>query len=438
MRWFIINWIVLLTSVPAVHSAAPGKSSSFDLLLKIANYTSRLDVGTNSLSNDTVHFDASGGTDHIFVNGNLARVLLSTYRLQQKRTGHGNRDYLDQALGWCDTFCDLQQSIESSLGNPAGYWGAGYGGPANCKAPLRGNCAHGGDIYFGDTGTAVTALALCYKVSDSTRQERYLDILNNFATFVLEGSKVAPYNKKGTATSFVNRQTGSVGCGYYMCSNRTQDNCNRYKGPSNLNCPSRSPYTIATGTTGAAFFSQIYNITRNETFRQISENAINYLSSLVLNQGEVPYILDGVNCSTVEKDGCKPVGGPWVFDTISYVTEGVASVSVNGAETDDVLKRQWKSTVDYLLRTQNADGYWGELASADLMRSPRSLTLLSWWLKAVNTKTYKDKPVEAAIERYINYLINNGENEYGLLRSTITTGMVGLALADTIEFGISF
>ena len=104
MRWFIINWIVLLTSVPAVHSAAPGKSSSFDLLLKIANYTSRLDVGTNSLSNDTVHFDASGGTDHIFVNGNLARVLLSTYRLQQKRTGHGNRDYLDQALGWCDTF----------------------------------------------------------------------------------------------------------------------------------------------------------------------------------------------------------------------------------------------------------------------------------------------------------------------------------------------
>ena len=75
-----------------------------------------------------MHFDASGGTDHIFVNGNLARVLLSTYRLQQKRTGHGNRDYLDQALGWCDTFCDLQQSIESSLRNPAGYWGAGYGG----------------------------------------------------------------------------------------------------------------------------------------------------------------------------------------------------------------------------------------------------------------------------------------------------------------------
>ena len=54
---------------------------------------------------------------------------------------------------------------------------------------------------------------------------------------------------------------------------------------------------------------------------------LNYLSSLVLNQGEVPYILDGVNCSTVEKDGCKPVGGPWVFDTISYITS-VASVSV--------------------------------------------------------------------------------------------------------------
>ena len=152
-----------------------------------------------------------------------AFIYLST---STKRTGHGNRDYLDQALGWCDV-CDLQQSNESSLGNPAGYWGAGYGGPSNCRPSAR--CAHGGDIYFGDTGTAATALALCYKVSDSTRQERYLDILNNFATFVLEGSKVA-LTIKGTATSFVNRQTGSVGCGYYVLN--AQDNCNRYKGPT--------------------------------------------------------------------------------------------------------------------------------------------------------------------------------------------------------------
>ena len=139
-----------------------------------------------------------------------------------------------------------------------------------------------------------------------------MDILNNFATFCIGRFKSCLTIKKALP-SFVNPQTGSVGCGYYMCSNRTPDNCNRYKGPNNLNCPSRS-HILLLLEPRAAFFSQIYNITRNETFRQISENAINYLSNLVLNQGEVPYILDGVNCSTVEKDGCKPVGGPWVFD----------------------------------------------------------------------------------------------------------------------------
>ena len=39
--------------------------------------------------------------------------------------------------------------------------------PKNCSVPLHGECAHGGDIYFGDTGTAVTALALCYRVASA-------------------------------------------------------------------------------------------------------------------------------------------------------------------------------------------------------------------------------------------------------------------------------
>ena len=441
---YIYNGIVLLHVIIAITivdatSSMHRNNEAYNLLLKIANYTSYLDVGTNSLSNATVHFDASGGTDHIFVNANLARILLSTYRLQEKEEiGNGNRDYLDQGLAWCDTFSDLQANIISSLGNSAGYWGAGYGEPSNCKPPLRGDCAHGGQIYFGDTGTAVTTLALCYRLADANRQARYLHILNQFATFVLEGSKTPPFNKKGTANSFVNEKTGAIGCGYYMCSNRTEDDCSKIKGPSNLNCPSRSPYTIATGTTGAAFFAQLYSLTGNEKFKEVGENAVNYLFSVVLSQGEIPYILDGVNCSTVSTDGCKSVGGPWTFDTLSYVTEGVASLSVNVANKNIILKKQWKSTVDYLLKTQNMDGYWGRLNSGDLMRSPRCLTLLSWWLEAVDTPKYQDKPVEAAIQRYINYIINHGEKEYGLFKNTITTGMVGIALADAIEFGISF
>ena len=64
--------------------------------------------------------------------------------------------------------------------------------------------------------------------------------------------------------------------------------------------------------------------------------------------------------------------------------------------------------------------------------------MLTVWLKVVNTPTYKDKPVESAVQRYLHYLANHGEEDYGVMENTITTGMVGIALADAIEFGISF
>ena len=187
---------------------------------------------------------------------------------------------MDQGLQWCDTFCDLQESIDSSVGNPAGYWGAGYGGPPGCTPPLRGDCAHGGNIYFGDTGTAVTALALCHRLADATRQARYRSVLERFATFVLEGSSTPPFYKKGTAKSFLDSKTGAIGCGYYRCSSRTSDDCSKVAGPDHLNCPSRSPYTIATGTTGAAFFAQMFGLTGNETYHSVGRNSINYLLSV--------------------------------------------------------------------------------------------------------------------------------------------------------------
>ena len=84
------------------------------------------------------------------VNGNLARVLLATWRLQEGSADHtGNQTLLDAGLSWLDSLCDQQAEIQTSKGNAGGYWGAGY--------PVTGPR---GSIYFGDTGTAVTALAL--------------------------------------------------------------------------------------------------------------------------------------------------------------------------------------------------------------------------------------------------------------------------------------
>ena len=53
----------------------------------------------------------------------------------------------------------------------------------------------------------------------------------------------------------------------------------------------------------------------------------------------------------------------------------------------------------------------------------------------------QDKPVRAAVAKYLHYLLGPGgqpQGEYGLMRNMITHGMVGLAVADAIQFGVTF
>ena len=271
----------VLAFAPSPHSP-PSSDKLLEYLFTVANYTTTLQLPTNSLRN------ASGGTlpgntDAIFVNGNLARVLLSAHQLQQRYGLPVNPEYLEQGLAWCDTFVELQAEIQSSKGNPAGYWGTGYSGWANCTKPLRGDCAHSGAIYFGDTGTvrsvsfttyamlqrhpgtcfrpclnivwgsvtrfvelsvvlilqAVTTLAMCHRLArSSVKQATYLIVLEKYATFVLEGSATAPINKKGTVSGFIDSKTGAVGCGYYACGDHTSDNCASTSYPATKLCVS--------------------------------------------------------------------------------------------------------------------------------------------------------------------------------------------------------
>ena len=106
---------------------------------------------------------------------------------------------------------------------------------------------------------------------------------------------------------------------------------------------------------------------------------------------------------------------------------------------------EWRPTVDYLLRTQGPDGFWGALKSADLQRSPRVVSLLSWWTNATSQTRpgYVDAPATEAADRYVAFLVAQGVshsagNEYGVGSATITSGMAGIAVADWLSLGASF
>ena len=109
----------------------------------------------------------------------MARVLLASYRIFEHNT-----TYLDEGLGWCDTFVDLQnvQATHDGRADAAGWWDTGYK-----------------ELFIADTGTAVTTLALCYDLvqhntdaKSQERKEKYMQSMRRFAEFVVNGTEVTP------------------------------------------------------------------------------------------------------------------------------------------------------------------------------------------------------------------------------------------------------
>ena len=202
----------------------------------------------------------------IFINGNLARILLATAQLTS------NASYADEAMLWCDKLCDEQAQTTchgaSDATTACGYWGVGYGGIG--PGPL-------GSVYFGDTGTAVTTLAMCTRLAKPTRAQRYRTIMSQYETFVRNGPADAIRGRGAAAPNGwvipSGPDRGAVGCGYYEKHLSTK------------------PYVIATATTGGAFFAEFAQVqggAAGEELKRTAAEAMAYITRVVMPSGEIP------------------------------------------------------------------------------------------------------------------------------------------------------
>ncbi|MBN1347013.1 MAG: hypothetical protein JXQ73_30260 [Phycisphaerae bacterium] len=350
-----------------------------DYLEDINRWILTLDVGSGKLKN------TKDTSTSIFINGNLARVLLASHRIT------GSRAHLAETLRWCDTFCKQQQKTKSSTGKDAGYWP---------------DCGPTGNIYFGDAGTAATALAIACRFADSDRQQVYREAMDQYVRFVTEGCKQDPQSQgRKSATTWVIKEgpdAGALGCGYY-------------RGKLSL-----EPYTISTATTGGAFFSELFAITGNPEHKRVAADATRWLLEIRKADGELPYTLAGKTLNS------------WPLDTLSYCTEAfvAADLHLKDPELRARLLDRLEPTVRWYLGRQNPDGSWGKLRSADQQRSPRSLTLLSWW----HDRVEPTPEISGAIRKYCGFLLNPSHGKaYGVKELLRTSGFVGLAIAELIK-----
>ncbi len=326
----------------------------------------------------------------IFINSNLGRILVAGYEIT------GKQEYLEEALLWFDRLVSLQQITIASNDCKAGWWG---------------DFTANDNIYLGDAGTSATALATIVRYSEGERREKYMQALKLYANFVIYGTKEDPQGKnRGGSNGWIIREgenAGAIGCGYY-------------KGELSL-----APYTISTSVTGAAFFSCIYKLTGNREYLEIAENAVQYLLKIRDPFGEFPYILHNFQLDE------------WPLDTMSYMADGIVSCYLN-SDNQEFKKSVGKAiarSIQWLLNRQNKDGVWGELRSEDQQRSQGVLNMLVWYYHDI--AHYPQ--IASSIRANYNFFLNakNSKN-FGVMELPITTGFVGLGIAEVIEPGITY
>lgn len=350
----------------------------------IAAWALTLDVRSGALKNTT---DTPWS---IFINGNLARLLLAASEIT------GKAAYREEALAWCDTFCQQQQLVITSSGEEGGYWA---------------DAGKTGNIYFGDAGTAATALAMGYHYASPGRQRIYRAALERWVRFARSGSIGDPQDRGRQASrGFILRDgpdQGALGCGYY-------------RGHLSLH-----PYTISTATTLGAAFSHLYGITGDASLRRDAAAAVRWLFRTRAPEGYFPYIIDGQ--SSVH----------WPLATITYCSEGFIGAYTHLGEPalEKLIRTEIKPVVEWLLRTQTIEGVWDKLRSDDQQRSPGVVTLLSWYYRSVEP----DGRVAEAVRKYFRYLlVPENATAYGVKSLVRTSGFAGLAAAELIRPGVTF
>jgi rhamnogalacturonyl hydrolase YesR len=325
-------------------------------------------------------------TDLLFVEGYKQRTLLSLYEITR------DEKYLDPVRTAAAKILAAQK--------PQGYW---YSGWKN-------------DIYFADTGSALAFLANYYKHADRNELIAINGAFKAYLDLVL---------KRGDTTGkpFVHK-AGSVGIGFQG------DEKGGIKNSLN------QPYTISTALTGAELFSALYYITGEEEYKWIAIRACGWILDTMAVDGKIPYIWDqGVEEWEPNQQNEDFIWNAWPYDTSAYVGEGLIAAWTYIAEPPfrQHIAERIRPHIEWLLRTQNADGSWAKPLSQDQRRSHGVVNLLNWYYHNISP----DPRVARAIRKYYVLILDPARGKYlNIPGDPVATALAGRALAEIIKPGV--
>jgi len=351
----------------------------------------------------------------IFVAGYYMRTLVAGYQVL------GDRRYLDAALEHGDKLLAKQM--------PNGYWGTGYG-----------------SIYLADTANALGEILALDKHADETRRAAYSAALRRFVEAMERDGLIRP--------------SGAIGTGF------------RAKRDGTITARYDDDYTISSALVGGETLLWMYRKTGEDRYRQIGYRAMNWVLNTIRKDGVIPYILPGEYANPAVKNDPENDFNLWVrlrYTNVTYVGEGIISFDLHcdKPEWRSELHRKFMPVIEFLLRTQNADGSWGSpkpMIRPDTNRSPwnrrpysdrrrsaGAVNVLTWWY--LNVK--KDARVLKAVRRFDRFITDpKNAAEFEMLHrrpdlnkppepgaaphsdADVATALTGRAIADILLPGV--
>ena len=327
--------------------------------------------------------------EFIFVEGYDYRTLLALYEIT------GKPEYLEAARKGADNLLGKQQ--------PYGHWGTGYG-----------------SVYLADTGSALGLFINIYQFATPEQRKRINEALDRYCEMVL-------VKGDGTGKPFIHEE-GWVGIGFRDIKD------GKVVGPMN------KPYIIATSLTGAEVFAGMYYMHGNEQYKQLAVKATDWLLGTMNDEGVFPYIIDDWDPQR------ENIWREYLYCASGYAGEGLiaAWTYLSDPEMNCRIEKQIKPHIEWLLRTQNADGSWGEDKTFNSTRGHGSVNVLSWYYNHVD----KDPRVSAALRRYYLLLLDKDRKSYtevarhpirkkdwkwAIAGEYVSTSLAGRALAEIVK-----
>ena len=234
LLFLIFSWHCTLEKKEVDNLNFIDRDAIYTHLIQICNKIMKWRVGSGRLEN--IHDDCATS---IFINGNMARVLICTYELT------GKRDFLEEGLRYCRYLANYAMPVTTSKGHEAFWW---YD---TIKAK---------NLYLADTGTAMAALYKALPYLNEKERTLFMSRLNGFFRLITEGTSSDPTNRDlGASPGWICADSGALGVGYYRGQLETR------------------PYTVSTAQAGLLFATQYFKLTKNLESKKMAINAASWL-----------------------------------------------------------------------------------------------------------------------------------------------------------------